>query len=145
MKGEKCCSEILKVCCPCTLIGLLKLSSTYSERAQLSCSRRDKRQLLHKRKNKPDPSSDLDRSTVWLQPMCLALLALHCTVCHSSWCSLTSSTVKTSGKEPRMPEKRQAWKLCGNERALTVHSPVRVADWRPNNGSLEYLWTQIVI
>lgn len=60
------------------------------------------------KKNKTlDLSSDLYLSTVWLQPMCLAFLEMYCTVCHSSRCGLTSSTVKTTGSRPA---ERQGWK-----------------------------------
>lgn len=63
-------------------------------------------------KRKLTLSSDLDLSTVWLQPMCLALLKTYCTVCHSSRCGLTSPTVKTTGSRPGLPAaERQGWKL----------------------------------
>lgn len=76
---------------------------------------------LHVPKRKLDLSSDLDLSTVWVQPICLAFLKMYCTVCHSSRCGLTSPTVKTTGGRPGLPAERQGWKLCRN--GCTVSTP----------------------
>lgn len=69
-------------------------------------------QCLHVPKTKLDLSSDLDLSTAWVQPICLAFLKMYCTVCHSSRCGLTSPTVKATGSRPGLPAERQGWKLC---------------------------------
>lgn len=51
------------------------------------------------------------RSWTWarvrVKPICLAFLKMHCTVCHSLRCGLTSPTVKTTGSWPGLPVERR--------------------------------------
>lgn len=74
-----------------------------------------------------DFSSDLDSSAVWAQPVCLALLRMHCTVCHSSCSGLTSPTVKTTGGGPGLPAETQS----GNFAEMVVQYPPRHSRGHP--------------